>query len=64
MNDALLSSKNMRWCTPPDFGDYFVPTEQEMELGDWSPVRYAWKLQNVKILPEPIPMEGKQSLWN
>lgn len=48
----------------PDFGDYFVPTEQEMTLGDWTPGRYAWELQNVKILPEPVTVKGKQGLWN
>ena len=48
----------------PDFGDYFVPTEQEMAFGDWRPGRYAWELQNVKLLPEPVPVKGKQGLWN
>ena len=48
----------------PDFGDYFVPTEREMELGDWTPGRYAWELQNIKLLPKPIPTKGKQGLWN
>lgn len=48
----------------PHFGDYFVPTEKEMALGDWTPGRYAWELQNVRILPEPIPAKGQQGLWN
>ena len=48
----------------PHFGDYFVPTEKELALGDWTPGRYAWELANVKILPEPIPAKGKQGLWN
>lgn len=48
----------------PDFGDFFVPTAQEMALGDWTPGRYAWELANVKILPVPIPIKGKQGLWN
>lgn len=48
----------------PDFGDYFVPTAEEMALGDWRPGRYAWELANVKILPEPIPVKGKQGLWD
>ncbi len=48
----------------PHFGDYFVPTEREIALGDWTPGRYAWELANVKILPEPIPIKGKQGLWN
>lgn len=48
----------------PHFGDYFVPTDKEIALGDWTPGRYAWELANVKILPEPIPVKGKQGLWN
>ena len=48
----------------PHFHDYFVPTEKEVALGDWTPGRYAWELQNVRILPEPIPAKGQQGLWN
>lgn len=36
----------------------------ELALGDYTPGRYAWKLANVKRLPEPIPTKGKQGLWN
>jgi len=35
-----------------------------MELGDWTPGRYAWELQNVTFLSDPIPEKGKQGLWN
>lgn len=47
----------------PDFADYFVPTEQEMAFGDWTPGRYAWEFANIKLLPEPIPTRGGQRLW-
>lgn len=36
----------------------------ELTLGDYTPGRYAWKLANVKRLPEPIPAKGRQGLWN
>ena len=36
----------------------------ELALGDYTPGRYAWKLANVKRLPEPIPAKGKQGLWS
>lgn len=36
----------------------------ELALGDYALGRYAWKLANVKKLPEPIPAMGKQGLWN
>lgn len=36
----------------------------ELALGDYTLGRYAWKLVNVKRLPEPIPAKGKQGLWS
>lgn len=48
----------------PHFADYFVPTEQEMLFGDWTPGRYAWEFANMKIIQNPIPFKGKQGLWN
>ena len=38
-------------------------TEDEIALGDYTLGRYAWKLVNVKKLPEPIPARGRQGLW-
>lgn len=38
-------------------------TELELAVGDWAPGRYAWKLENIKALTEPIPCKGKQGLW-
>ncbi len=48
----------------PDFGDYFVPTEKEMALGDWTPGRYAWEIRNVKILEIAPEVKGHQGLWD
>lgn len=48
----------------PDFTDYFVPSEQELLFGDWTPGRYAWEIANVKMLPKPIPARGSQGIWN
>ena len=50
--------------TAPDFRAYIVPSPNEIALGHWKPGHYAWELQNVKILPEPIPIKGQQGLWN
>lgn len=36
----------------------------ELLFGDWTPGRYAWELQDVKLLATPIPAKGKQGLWN
>ena len=39
-------------------------TQQDLLLGEWSIHRYAWELANVEILPQPVPVRGKQGLWN
>lgn len=48
----------------PHFGDYFVPNEQEMALGDWTPGRYAWEIKITRILDRPYKIKGRQGLWN
>lgn len=48
----------------PDFGDYFVPTEKELALGDWTPGRYAWEIKITELLEHPVAIKGKQGLWN
>lgn len=32
-------------------------------FGDFSPGRYAWQLENVARLADPVACEGKQGLW-
>ena len=39
-------------------------TEQEFAFGDYSEGRYAWRLENVRRLPEPIPAKGALGLWD
>lgn len=36
----------------------------ERQLGNWSAGRYAWQLNNVRPLDEPVPARGQQRLWN
>lgn len=38
-------------------------TERERILGDYSPGRFAWVLQNPVMLDDPIPARGKQGWW-
>lgn len=35
----------------------------EYLFGDFTPGRYAWILDNIEMLKEPIPAKGKLSLW-
>lgn len=38
--------------------------QSELDFGDWQIGRYAWKLENIRLLDEPIVISGKQGLWN
>jgi hypothetical protein len=40
-----------------------IITEQERRWGDWSPCRWAWRLEDVRPLVEPFACRGKQGLW-
>ncbi len=35
----------------------------ELVFGDYTPGRYAWILEDVNPLPEPVPARGKLGLW-
>lgn len=37
---------------------------EERAFGDWTPGRYAWKLEEVEILASFPDIKGKQGLWN
>ena len=36
----------------------------EVAFGDYTEGRYAWELDNLKVLDETIPAKGQLSLWN
>lgn len=40
-----------------------VPPDPERSFGDYTPGRYAWVLKDIKPLPEPVPVKGRQGLW-
>ena len=35
----------------------------ELAFGDYSPGRWAWRIEDVEALPEPIPARGRQGIW-
>lgn len=37
--------------------------QPERSFGDYTPGRYAWILEDVKLLPEPVPAKGSLGLW-
>lgn len=48
-----------------DTGIHWIPLRSnEYAFGFYAPGRYAWKLEDVQYLNEPIPAKGQQGLWN
>jgi hypothetical protein len=41
-----------------------VLVQHEFAFGDYSPGRYAWILDEVEMLPEPISAKGMLGLWD
>lgn len=39
-------------------------TRADREAGNYAPGRFAWRLTNVRALVEPIPLSGRQGLYN
>ncbi len=40
------------------------PSEPERSFGNYEAGRFAWVLDNIRALPQPIPCRGGQRLWN
>ena len=40
-----------------------VISHTERILGDWSPNRWAWRLDDVRLLQAPVWVRGHQGLW-
>lgn len=38
--------------------------ERERKVGDWKARRFAWQLDSVRRLESPLPIRGRQGLWN
>lgn len=56
---AVLGYGTLTACYQTDFTRHAM-TSQEIEVGDWSDGRWAWKLENVQQLDETIPLRGQQ----
>lgn len=60
---AVIAVCNLIDCVPTDdLTQKQIGTERY--FGDFSLGRYAWILEDVRQLPEPIPAKGRQGLWN
>ena len=60
---AIVAIANLTDCI--EMTPEFIASQSEAEIraGDWQPGRFAWQLEIVWRI-EPIPLKGKQGLWN
>ena len=49
------------WCSRPT--ELVKVSDEERELGDYTPGRYAWGLTDVMKLCEPVLVKGSRMLW-
>ena len=52
-------------CVSTDDRGYVAEVAHQDQLfGNFAPGRYAWRLENIRRLPEPVAARGKQGLWD
>ena len=61
---AIIATANLVECIPitPEYVATLSP--QELALGDYTFGRFAWVLEDVVMLDEPVPCRGGQRIWN
>lgn len=59
---CALCVVHLKECTASEF----LPTvtEQEADLGDYRPGRWIWITSNLRVLRTPIPVVGRQGLFD
>lgn len=56
---AIICVGDLTDCIPTSL----VP-KNEQHFGDFTPGRFAWRIEHVKALLNPIEIRGKQGLWD
>ncbi len=62
----LFDSGGLYILTPsavPGNDGIVSPITEQRPYGDYTPGRYAWLLDNIQPLPEPIPFKGRQGFF-
>lgn len=59
---AIIGTVEIVDCQPVEEVLPYI-SERERVLGDYSPGRFAWKLQNPVLFKTPIPAKGKLGWW-
>lgn len=60
----VVAIVNLTDCIPITEDFAASVSEEERAFGDWTPGRYAWKLEQVEIPAAFLTVKGKQGLWN
>ena len=48
-----------------DYCSVVIPkNSNEYFFGDYTPGRFVWKLENPRLLKQPVPAKGMQRIWN
>ena len=59
---AVLALTDLEDCVPTCPQPASL-SESDLDTGDWSWDRWAWRLTNIRPLPEPISCRGQMSVW-
>lgn len=58
---AVVAVARLSGCELADLTD---TTRADLAAGNFTPGRYAWRLSKIRPLGEPIPLTGRQGLFN
>lgn len=58
---AFLGTARLAGCFSTD--ERQPANELDRLGGNWSPGRFAWALEDIRPLPEPVPALGRQGWW-
>lgn len=61
---SIVAVCNLTDCLETGFLDMGRVSGLDQELGDFSPERFAWFLENIRRLDRPVACRGRQGLWN
>jgi hypothetical protein len=61
---AIVGYADLTGCIEMTVGNCLRLSEHERAFGDYTPGRFAWCLEGIRVLDDPIPCRGAQQLWN
>lgn len=59
-----LHDKGWDWISPTGRRFHYPVTDRELAFGDFAVGRYAWLLDDIRLLEKPFPARGALGLWD